>query len=280
MAMSARRIVAVDVGNTLTRMGMFVDESLVFVWEIATPAALTPDEARLALAGFETMLCRDAAEMQGTRRGKDGNGEIAEANFADDAVLSCVVPDLTQAWAQALRAECGKRPLVVGPGVKTGVKMNYNDPSEVGPDRVADLVAAREQYASPLIIIDLGTTTNFEIVGCSGAFEGGIIAPGLSLSAKALAQAAARLPVIEVKAPRSLVGKSTREAMQAGVVMGEVARIDGLIDMVWNELGCSGEVVLTGTDAQALCALIAHDARVDDTLTLRGLALIHRANRS
>ena len=114
-----------------------------------------------------------------------------------DAILSCVVPDLVDVWARALHAECGRRALVVGPGLKTGIRMRYRDPAEVGPDRVADLAAALADYGGPLVVVDLGTTTNFEVLDAEGTFLGGIIAPGLALGAKALSQAAARLPRVE-----------------------------------------------------------------------------------
>ena len=216
------------------------------------------------------------------RRKGAGEGDAAAATAAfrpAGSILSCVVPDLVDVWARALHAECGRRTLVVGPGLKTGIRMRYRDPAEVGPDRVADLAAALADYGGPLVVVDLGTTTNFEVLDAEGTFVGGIIAPGLALGAKALAQAAARLPRVELKAPASVIGTSTREAMQAGVVMGEVARIDGLVDLVLSELGCEAPVVVTGADATAMAALLRHEARADDTLTLRGLRRLYELNR-
>ena len=156
--------------------------------------------------------------------------------------------------------------------------MNYDDPAEVGPDRIADAVAARATYGAPVLAIDLGTTTNFEVIDEHGAFAGGIIAPGVALGARSLARAAARLPVIELRAPKRVIGRSTRAAMQSGVVLGEAARIDGLIDAVFSELGYEAPIALTGDGASSLAALLRHDVAVDNTLTLRGLALIWRAN--
>ncbi|MBX9033132.1 type III pantothenate kinase [Gordonibacter massiliensis (ex Traore et al. 2017)] len=265
-AREAVGMLAVDVGNTVTRLGLFADDGLAATWEVTTPEHLTIDEARLVVAGFH-----DALE----RRATGGEPPLR----AGDSIVSCVVPDLTGVWASALLAECGRRPLVVGPGLKTGIKMRYRDPAEVGPDRVADLAAALADYGGPLVVVDLGTTTNFEVIDAEGTFRGGIIAPGLALGAKALAQAAARLPHVELKAPTSVIGTSTREAVQAGVVMGEVARIDGLVDKVEAELGCEAEVVVTGADAAAMAALLAHEARADDTLTLRGLHRLYELNR-
>ena len=213
---AARTVLCVDVGNSDTNLGLFVGGELEATWKVTTTERMTADEARMRMAGLFDMLERDGRRA-----------------ICDDAVIASVVPGLTDAWVTATRALTGRRPLVVGPGVKTGVKMRYNDPGELGADRVADLVAARTAYTAPFIVVDLGTTTNFEVLDAEGTFLGGIIAPGLALGAKALSQAAARLPRVELKAPASVIGTSTREAMQAGVVMGEVARIDGLLDLWW-----------------------------------------------
>lgn len=270
-------VLAVDVGNTVTRFGLLVENELVASWEFATKDRMTPDEARLDIANFFFMIERDhrlgraAADALFAARGET-------APSIDDAILSSVVPDLTDAWVAALTVECGRKPFVVGPGLKTGLKMRYNDPSEVGSDRVATLVAAREAYGFPLVVVDLGTTTNFDVLDADGAFAGGVIAPGIALSASALAQAAARLPVIEIKVPPSVIGKSTREAMQAGVVLGEVARIDGLVDAIWSELGCSTKVVATGAQAGTVAALSSRIECADEQLVLRGLGLLHALN--
>lgn len=260
-------VLAVDVGNTVTRLGLLDDGHLSATGDVTTPPCMTVDEAGLVVVQFLERLKRSA-----------GLHEIVSTQLVD-AILSCVVPDLTDVWATALRAECGRRPLVVGPGLKTGIKMRYRDPAEVGSDRVADLVAARADYRSPLMVVDLGTTTNFEVLDEQGTFLGGIISPGLALGAKSLAQAAARLPHVELKAPASVIGTSTREAMQAGVVMGEVARIDGIIDMVVAELAYELDIVVTGANAHAMAALLRHQAHVDDTLTLRGLGRLYEMNR-
>lgn len=259
---AARMVLAIDVGNSDTNLGLFADGELLATWTVTTAERMTADEAHMRIAGLFELFERDRGAI-----------------LCDDAVVASVVPSLTEAWVAAARALTGRRPLVVGPGVKTGVKMRYNDPGELGADRVADLVAARAAYEAPFIVVDLGTTTNFEVVDCDGAFVGGIIAPGLQLSAKALAEAAAQLAMIDLKAPSSVVGKSTREAMQSGLVMGEVALIDGLIDMVQRELGSETDVIATGSDAAAIAALSQRIARTDEHLTLRGLSMIHTLNR-
>lgn len=243
-------LLAVDLGNTTTRLGAFLDDDLLGTWELTTPAALTADEAC-------SHVCR-ALSMLGIEA-------------PTESILASVVPSLTDSWRSALGRMCSGRTYVVGPGLKSGLRMRIDDPSEVGADRVADAVAARDAYGSPVVVVDLGTTTNIEVIDADGAFAGGVIAPGVALGARSLAAAAARLPVIELRAPAKVIGRNTRAAMQSGVVLGEVARIDGLLRAVMAELGQSAPVVVTGDGAAGLAPLLAHEVTVDDTLTLRGL---------
>ena len=245
-------------GNTVTKFGVFAADELAGTWEVTTSERCTADEA------WAQAAC--AIDMLG-------------APEPTSAILSCVVPSLAEVWRSALGKLCGTRPYAVGPGLKTGIRMRYDDPSEVGSDRVADAVAARETYGAPVVVVDLGTTTNIEVVDESGAFAGGIIAPGVALGARSLTAAAARLPMIELRAPERVIGRSTRSAMQSGVVLGEAARIDGLLDAVMDELGTDAPVVITGDGAAQVAALISHDAAVDEALTLRGLHHIWLRNR-
>lgn len=251
-------VLAVDVGNTETNLGLYRAGELVDRRAMTTRRYLTSDEA--------LMLATAALGMVGPGASVDG------------AILSCVVPPLTQVWRRALGELSVSRPFVVGPGLKTGLRMRYRDPSEVGPDRIADLVAARERYGAPVIVVDQGTTANIEVMDAEGTFQGGLIAPGFRLGAKALSDAAARLPMIELRAPRTVIGRSTREAMQSGVVYGEACRIDGLLDMICAELGQSAPVVLTGDGSQVLATLMRHESTVDEDLTLRGLYLLWQGN--
>lgn len=289
-------LLTVDVGNTTTRFGLFADAFAagadagacaepLGTWEVTTPERLTVDEARLATEQALAALSPEGGLAQPLPHARVQSRLGSHGERALDAILSCVVPALETAWTRALAAICPSRPLVVGPGLKTGMHLSYDDPSEIGSDRIADAVAARERYGAPAVVVDLGTTTNIEVVDAKGAFAGGLIAPGLALGARSLSGAAARLPTVELRAPRQVIGKSTREAMRAGIVLGEAARIDGLLDMVVDELrgGASDApqpaIVLTGDDASAMAAILRHDAAVDDTLTLRGLAALHRLNR-
>lgn len=269
--MGRELLAAVDVGNTSTHLGLFEGERLLGTYELTTPDRLTADEAR----SQAQRACRDIIARTGA--GAAGSQPVPPAPAS--AILSCVVPALADTWARALGDLTGSRALTVGPGLKSGLKMRYDDPAEVGGDRVADAVAAADAYGAPVVVVDLGTTTNFEVIDRTGAFAGGVIAPGLALGAASLARAAARLPQIALKAPACVIGKNTRAAMQSGVVLGEAARIDGLLDAIMAELGYDAPVVITGNEAPALAALLRHEVAADPTLTLRGLRLLHERNR-
>ena len=178
-------ILTVDVGNTFIRFGLFAEDSAaaqecpLATCEITTPSSITADEARMRLAQVMGALAADAGMP----------GALVPAA----AVLSCVVPALERPWKAALSRTCTGRVLTVGPGLKTGMPVHYDDPAEIGPDRIADAVAARAVYGSPCIVIDLGTTTNIEVIDACGTFVGGVIAPGLALGARSLSAAAARV---------------------------------------------------------------------------------------
>ncbi|MGI6230401.1 MAG: type III pantothenate kinase [Tractidigestivibacter sp.] len=263
-------VLAVDVGNTSTNFGLFAagageKDEPIGTWELTTPQRLTADEARMQATQVLRMLACDL---------KQGGSALPEIG----AILSCVVPQLNDAWKAGLAAACKTRPSVVGPGLKTGLKMHYRDPAEIGPDRIADALAARATYGAPTVAVDFGTTMNIEVIDREGTFLGGIIAPGIMLGAQALHLAAARLPIVELREPKSVIGRSTREAMQSGLVFGEIERVDGLIDRVFDELGEKATVVLTGSLAAQMAPLLAHEAHVDQTLTLRGLHQLYARN--
>lgn len=249
---------AVDVGNTFTRFGLVMGDEVLSTWAITTRSVLTSDEALMSLESF---FAARAAERP------------------TDAIVSSVVPVLTDVWVRASHEVCERRPLVVGPGLKTGLRMRYNDPAEIGSDRIADMAAAKKLIGAPCVVVDLGTTTNFEVIDETGAFVGGIIAPGLRLSAAALADAAAKLPTVEMKAPANVIGKNTREAMQSGAVLGEAVRIDGLLSLIEEELGYRAPAVISGADAAVFAALSRHELRVEEDLTLRGLGILRDFNR-
>mgnify|MGYP000863388335 CR=1 FL=1 len=280
-------ILTVDVGNTFIRFGLFAEDSAaaqecpLATCEITTPSSITADEARMRLAQVMAALAADAG-MPGTL-------------VPTAAVLSCVVPALERPWKTALSRTCTGRVLTVGPGLKTGMPVHYDDPAEIGPDRIGNARGAHHYQddkklkvvlAEKNITLFLGTTTNIEVIDARGTFVGGVIAPGLALGARSLSAAAARLPQVEPSAPTHVIGRNTREAMRSGVVLGEVARIDGMLDMVLAEMRATkaaGEgdvpIVITGDDADPLAALVGHSLTVDDALTLRGLAELYRINQ-
>lgn len=255
--------IAVDVGNTSTSIGLFLGIDLLATWEIATPSSPTDDEAFAAVSSSVGYMARKAG--------------LTDVQL-EGSILSCVVPAQTMAWRNALREVSGVRALVVGPGLKTGLRMKYRDPAEIGSDRIADIAAAAAFYGGPCIVVDLGTTTNFEVLDAEGSFIGGIIAPGMELGASSLADHAAKLPQVEVVAPRSVLGTCTREAMQSGVALGEVARIDGLIGMIEDERPADYRIVVAGAAAEGIASLLTRDADVDRWLTLRGLAVLYGRN--
>ena len=271
-------VLAIDIRNTHTRLGLAVDGTLAAQWALGTHAGCTADEAVAAVATFFDAVACGLTPLEPTSA--LAADELPScAPLAEGAIIASVFPSLTEVWVEAARRVTGTRPLTVGPGLKSGLKMGFSDPTSVGADRVAEMVAAKEAYGAPVLVVDLGTSTTFEFLDREGSFKGGIIAPGMRLGAAALADGAAQLPSVELRAPRSLLGRTTAEAMQSGIVMGEVARIDGLIDMIWAEAGFTTPVVLTGRGAEAIAALMEHTSSVDQTLGLRGLVQLYAMNR-
>lgn len=254
---SKKYTICVDVGNSETHLGLFEGDDLMDAWTLTTPARATADEVFMQLSNL-------------------GLAGLDEDAFA---ILACVVPSLMDAWTSALDSlPSVSHPFVVGPGMKTGLPMQVNDPAEIGADRIADCVAAKELYGAPVILVDLGTTTNINVIGKNGSFLGGIIAPGMRTSAAAAFSAAAQLSAVSLSAPASVIGKSTREAMQSGIVLGEASRIDGLINVIEDELGYQCQIVMTGSDASIISPLLASENHVDEDLTLQGLHLICQKN--
>lgn len=251
-------MLAVNIGNTVTKLGLFGGDDLLSTWVVTTPSGITVSEVQTVLMSFSS-ACDFDWDVKGS-------------------IVSSVAPRMTDAWIAALSKECGRRPLVVGPGLKSGIKLGYSDPSEIGADRIADMVGARELFGSPLIVVNLEAATTLEVINDKGEFVGGIIAPGLESSATTLSAIAAKIPVVDLKAPSSVIGKSTREAVQSGVVLGEIARIDGLVEKIWDELGYQTAVVAAGSGATVIKALSKTVTETIENLTLRGLKLLYDRN--
>lgn len=254
-------ILAIDVGNTQTVIGVFDGVRLVHMWRLGTNGSHTPDELRLKVAPLI-------------------EGERIALSEIEGAALSSVVPSLTDAWKAALAYQFGKPPVVCS--AKTAGSLfdtTYPNPDEIGADRVADAVAARSRYGAPVIVVDFGTATNMEIIDREGRFVGGVIMPGLETSAHALFSRATKLAAVELEDPGHVIGRSTSEAMQAGIVYGEIDRVDGLVRRIFAELGYEPRVVATGGLAPRMAPLSSTVTAIDADLTLEGLRLVYEEQR-
>jgi type III pantothenate kinase len=252
-------LLAVDVGNTQTVLGIFTDTALSHEWRLTTQPRRTADELGIDLAA---LLERRAPTIR-----------IAAA------VLSTTVPTLAEPWTEALTMLAGSEPVVLGPGVRTGVPVRTDNPREVGPDRIANAVAAYDTYGGPCIVVDFGTSTNFDVVSENGEFLGGAIAPGVEISMDALYARAARLLNIELSAPATVIGKSTVAAMQSGAVFGFAGQVDGVVRRIQLELGTGCPVVATGGLAALMLPHCATITAHEPWLTLQGLRLVWERNQ-
>jgi type III pantothenate kinase len=254
-------LLAVDVGNTQTVFGLFDGERLLEHWRVATEDERTADE----LAALLGRLL-----------------ELRDLGF--DAVtgvcLSSTVPGLLRSYEELAERHVGAPLLVLGPGIKTGIPVLYDDPREVGPDRIANAVAARERYGAPCIVVDFGTSTNFDAVSEAGEYVGGVIAPGIEISMDALFARAARLQKVDFTEPPAVIGKTTTSALQSGLVYGFAGQVDGIVGRMRAELGDTAPVVATGGLAELIAPHSETIGRVDPLLTLEGLRLIWTLNRN
>ena len=260
-------VLAVQLGNMETSCGVFVAGKLVAHWTTATRPYATPDDVELELRAFL------AAKSAGAAGDVNAAGATGTATLAPaQAILCSVVPQATYAWEKALQAVCASRPLVVGPGLKTGLSLKYKDPAQVGSDRVACAVAARHLFGSGVIVVDFNhATTAFSVVDENGAFAGGVIAPGLGVSMNAMETSAAQLVLPALRAPQKVLARSTAAAIESGVIMGEVLRTDGFIDALWQELGGETKLVATGHYAALITGRTTHVFAVEPHLALLGL---------
>jgi type III pantothenate kinase len=253
-------LLAVDVGNTQTVLGLFAGAELAHEWRLTTHRNRTADELDVDLAGLLD------------RRG------IAAADI-DAAALLSTVPPLVAAWSDAMRRVAGAEPVVIGPGIRTGVPVRFDNPREVGPDRVANAVAAFEAFGGPCIVVDFGTSTNFDVVSAKGEFLGGALAPGIEVSMEALYARAARLSKVELQAPPTAIGKSTVTAMQSGAVFGFAGLVDGIVARIQEELGGSCPVIATGGLADLVMPHCTTVTAHEPWLTLQGLRIVWERSR-
>ncbi|TVX95815.1 type III pantothenate kinase [Cohnella terricola] len=252
-------ILVVDVGNTNIVLGLYENRKLTHHWRLSTNRSSTVDEYGVMISNLFQLAGVKAEQIEGV-------------------ILSCVVPPIMNMLESLFAKYVGKEALIVGPGIKTGLNIRYENPKEVGADRIVNAVAGIEQYGAPLIVVDFGTATTFDYIDASGAYLGGAIVPGIGISAEALYQRAAKLPRIELSKPKSVIGRNTVAAMQSGIIYGYAGQVDGIVRRICKEFGVQPRVIATG----GLAELIAEESEtielVDPLLTLEGLRMVYERN--
>lgn len=254
-------LLAIDVGNTNTVVALYDGDIQRRHWRMATDKSRASDELGLLLVQF---------------LGTEG----IDPKLVEDVIISSVVPPVMHALTNAVRRYLGCQPIIIGPGVKTGMNIRYDNPREVGADRIVNAVAAVHKYGAPLVIVDFGTATTFCAIDKNGDYLGGVIAAGVKISMDALFERASKLPKVEIVKPASVIGKTTVSAMQAGAIYGQVGQVDGIVRRIRTELDAPNcKVIATG----GLAGTIAEESEtidvVDRMLTLDGLKLIYDKNR-
>ncbi len=253
-------LLTVDVGNSTIVVGVFEGEELTHHWRLSTVRARTPDELASLLAGV--------LRLEGLRLTREVEG----------LVVGSVVPDVTETWRELAARYLDVPPVILEPGVRTGIALRHDNPRDLGADRIANAVAAQALYGGPAIVVDFGTAISFDVLDRDGSFVGGAIAPGVSTSRDALVEHAARLPTVETIAPSSPIGRSTVTALQSGLVHGFAGLVDGVVQRIIEELGPGVTAVATGGVAPAVLASCRTLDHHDPWLTLKGLRLVWERN--
>ncbi len=252
-------LLAIDIGNTQTAVGLLSGQDVVAHWRLTTLAGRTEDELRVYLTGLFGLEGYELSEISGV-------------------AVSSVVPALTAAFRTVAHSFTAGPVVVVGPGVKTGMPILIDNPREVGADRIANAVAARDRHGTPVVVVDFGTSTNFDVVSADGEYLGGVIAPGLEIATNALISGTAALRRVEYVAPRSPIGKGTVEAIQSGALYGHAGLVDGIMERVVAEMGGDVTRVATGGLASTIVPHCSSVSTIDEWLTLEGLRRIYELN--
>ena len=253
-------LLAIDVGNTDTVLGLYDGDELIYDWRIRTVVDHTVDEYGLLILS-----------LYKSRR--------VSSRVIKDIIISCVVPPMMNILEPVCRKYFDIKPFIVGPGIKTGMPIFYDNPREVGADRIVNAVAAYEKHKRALIIVDFGTATTFDYVSGKGEYMGGCISPGIMISSEALFARAAKLPRVELTKPKTIIGKDTVSSMQAGIVYGYASLVDGIVERMKAEVKSDPLVVATGGLAKIIAPETKSIAVVDEMLTLEGLRIIYLRNR-
>lgn len=253
-------ILTIDVGNTNIVLGVYKYDELIAYWRMRTDRNRSSDEIGI----FMTNLFRN---------------EGLEIEDLKQVIIASVVPDIMYSLDHAIRKYLKIKPLIIGPGIKTGLKIKMENPKELGADRIVNAIAALQEYGAPAIVIDFGTATTYDVIDEEGAYAGGVIAPGIKISANALWENAAKLPKIEIERPKRVIGKNTVDSMKAGLLYGYVGQVDYLVEKIKNELSQKPvHVIATGGLSRMIAPESSTIEYVDTLLTIKGLKMIYEKN--
>ena len=253
-------LLAIDIGHTNIVIGVLHEDEIVFKARIATERQRTSDQY-----GVEIRNMLEAFRV--------------DIDDIEDCIIASVVPPVFNSVYTGIVKVIGKQPLVVGPGLKTGLNIHVDIPSQVGSDRIVAAVAALAEYDAPLVLIDMGTATTIEVVEPENVYMGGMIFPGVMVSLDSLTSRAAQLPGISLDKPKNIIGKNTVDCMRSGMMYGTAAMLDGVIDRIAEELGHSSTIVATGGMAQFITPLCKHEIILEKELLLKGLNIIYKKNK-
>ena len=249
-------LIAIDIGNTNVVIGIYENNELIAQWRLSSQIARTSDECWILLS---SLLKSNSIEIDQVRGG----------------IISSVVPNLTSTFIHVFEDYFQQKPVVVSSELKIDLKILYEDPRAVGADRICNAVAGFHRFGGPLVVLDFGTATTFDVISANNEYLGGIIAPGIELTASVLHQRAARLPKVELKFPTSVIGTTTESSIQSGLMFGTVELINGLISRIEGQLGTSVKTVATGGLAKVVAPYTNKAVTVEPFLTLEGMRLVY-----